>query len=90
MGTSADGVTRTKSQEIADMMQDTNATLSSSQSEFKARVYGDVAVVTDRFAWKAMVDGKEKTSEGRATDVWVRRTGHWQCVGYHNSRIAQK
>jgi ketosteroid isomerase-like protein len=90
IGTSADGVIRTKSQEIADGMQDTDVTLSSSTTEFKARVYGDVAVVTYRFAWKAMVDGKEKTSEGRATDVWVKRGGRWQCIGYHNSRIAKK
>jgi ketosteroid isomerase-like protein len=91
IGTTADGNIQTsKLQEIDDIIQDKDVTLSSSQSEFKVRVYGDVAVVNCRWAWKATVDGKEKTSEGRSTNVWVKRIGRWQCVSYHDSRIAKK
>jgi len=92
IGTDSDGNIRTKSEQIAHTMLDEGnvAAQSYSQSEFKVRVDGDVAVVTWSDAWKRTVDGKDRSGGGRGTDLWVKRDGRWQLVSYHTSRIAQK
>ena len=48
--------------------------------DVKVRSYGDSAVVTALTKTKAKFAGQEFTTLERATDVFVRRVGHWQCV----------
>jgi hypothetical protein len=49
--------------------------------------YGDTAVVTERFKVTFVLDGKEHTEIGRATDVWVKQHGEWKCVAAHASTV---
>jgi ketosteroid isomerase-like protein len=44
------------------------------------RSYGDTAVVTALTKTKGKFAGQEFTTQERATDIFVRQDGRWQCV----------
>jgi ketosteroid isomerase-like protein len=48
--------------------------------EVQVRSYGDCAVVTALTQTKAKFAGQEFTTQERATDVFVKRAGRWECV----------
>src|SRR6476661_8694879 len=58
--------------------------------DFRVRVYGDSAVVTAITSTKGKFMGEEFITRERATDVFVRREGRWQCVLTHLTRLPEK
>jgi len=58
--------------------------------DFRVRVYGDSAVVTAVTRTKGKFIGQEFSTQERATDVFVRRDGRWQCVLTHLTRFPKK
>ena len=58
--------------------------------DFRVRVYGDSAVVTGVTRTKGKFMGQEFSTQERATDVFVKRDGRWQCVLTHLTRFAKK
>ena len=58
--------------------------------DFRVRVYGDSAVVTAITSTKGKFIGEEFSTRERATDVFVRREGRWQCVLTHLTRLPNK
>ena len=58
--------------------------------DFRVRVYGDSAVVTGITRTKGRFMGQEFSTQERATDVFVRRAGRWQCVLTHLTRFPEK
>ena len=58
--------------------------------DFRVRVYGDSAVVTGITRTKGRFMGQEFRTHERATDVFVRRAGRWQCVLTHLTRFTKK
>ena len=58
--------------------------------DFRVRVYGDSAVVTGVTCTKGKFMGQEFSTQERATDVFVKRDGRWQCVLTHLTRFAKK
>ena len=64
-----------------DMMESEN---------FRVRVYGDSAVVTAVTRSKGKFMGQEFSTQERATDVFVKRDGRWQCVLTHLTRLPNK
>jgi ketosteroid isomerase-like protein len=58
--------------------------------DFRVRVYGDSAVVTGVTRTKGKFMGQEFSTQERATDVFVKRDGRWQCVLTHLTRIPKK
>lgn len=58
--------------------------------DFRVRIYGDTAVVTAISSTKGKFMGQEFTSRERATDVFVKRDGCWQCVLTHLTRFGKK
>lgn len=48
--------------------------------DVQVRPYGDCAVVTALTRTKAKFGGQEFATQERATDVFVKRAGRWQCV----------
>jgi ketosteroid isomerase-like protein len=56
----------------------------------RIRVYGDSAVVTAITSSKGKFMGQEFSGRERATDVFVKRDGRWQCVLTHLTRFAKK
>ena len=61
------------------------------QSEdFRVRVYGDSAVVTAITSAKGKFMGQEFSTRERATDVFVKRDGRWQCMLTHLTGFSKK
>ena len=58
--------------------------------DFRIRLYGDSAVATAVTSTKGKFMGQEFSTQERATDVFVKRGGRWQCVLTHLTRIAEK
>ena len=58
--------------------------------DFRMRIYGDSAVVTGITRAKGKFMGQEFSTQERATDVFVKRDGRWQCVLTHLTRFPKK
>jgi ketosteroid isomerase-like protein len=58
--------------------------------DFRVRVYGDSAVVTAITSTKGKFMGQDFSTQERATDVFVRHDGRWQCVLTHLTRFPKK
>ena len=58
--------------------------------EVRVRVYGTTAIVTALTSSKAKYMGQEFTTRERATDVFVKRDGRWQCVTTHLTTFTKK
>ena len=58
--------------------------------DFRVRVYGDTAVVTGVTRTRGKFMGQEFSTRERATDVFVKRDGRWQCVLTHLTRFPNK
>jgi ketosteroid isomerase-like protein len=58
--------------------------------DFRIRVYGQSAVVTAITSTKGKFMGQEFSTRERATDVFVKRDGRWQCVLTHLTRFTTK
>lgn len=58
--------------------------------DFRVRVYGDSAVVTALTSTRGKFMGQDFSTQERATDVFVRRDGRWQCVVSHLTRLPKK
>jgi ketosteroid isomerase-like protein len=59
-------------------------------ADLRVRVYKDTAVVTGLTTTKGRYSGQDFTSRERATDVFVKQDGRWQCVFSQLTRIAKK
>ena len=57
--------------------------------DFRVRVYGDSAVVSAVTRSKGQFMGQEFSTQERATDVFVKRDGRWQCVLTHLTRFTK-
>ena len=58
--------------------------------DFRIRVYRDSAVVTAITRTKGKFMEQEFSTQERATDVFVKRDGRWQCVLTHLTKLPQK
>ncbi len=58
--------------------------------DLRVRVYGDSAVVTAVTRTKGKFMGEAFSTQERATDVFVKRDGRWQCVLTHLTRLPKR
>jgi ketosteroid isomerase-like protein len=58
--------------------------------DFRVRVYGENAVVTALTRTEGKFMGQEFSTHERATDVFVKGDGRWQCVLTHLTRFPNK
>jgi ketosteroid isomerase-like protein len=58
--------------------------------DFRVRIYADSAVVTAVTRTKGKFMGQEFSTRERATDVFVKPNGRWQCVLTHLTRFQTK
>ena len=49
--------------------------------------FGDVAIVWSKYVLETEVKGQRKLSAGRATEIFVRRDGHWVNPGWHTDSV---
>jgi ketosteroid isomerase-like protein len=58
--------------------------------DLSVRIYGDTAVVTGLTTSKGKFMGQDFTTRERATDVFVKQRGRWQCVFSQLTRFTKK
>src|SRR5215510_5710826 len=58
--------------------------------DMRIRFYGDTAVMTALTSTKGTFMNQAFTTTERATDVFVKRDGRWQCVITHLTRFTKK
>lgn|SRR5262245_44773238 len=83
--TDEQGSIATKQEQLAKVANSKTEIKSLDVDQERVDWYGDTAVVTERFKVTYVLDGKEQTEIGRATDVWVKQNGEWKCVAAHAS-----
>ena len=59
-------------------------------ADARVRVYGDTAIITAMATSKGKYGGQAFTTHERATDVFVKISGRWQCVHSQLSKFTQK
>ncbi len=59
-------------------------------NDIRVRIYGNTATVTALTTSKGKFMGQEFTTRERATDVFVKDSGRWQCVISHLTRFSKK
>jgi ketosteroid isomerase-like protein len=85
--TDEQGGIATKQEQLAKVAASKTQIKSLDVDQQRVDWYGDMAVVTERFKVTYVLDGKEHTETGRATDVWVKQHGEWKCVAAHASTV---
>jgi ketosteroid isomerase-like protein len=71
-----------KSGDLSHQMMETD--------EVRVRIYGDTALVTGLTATKGKFIGQEFSTRERATDVFVKQDGQWQCVFSQLTRFSKE
>jgi len=56
----------------------------------RVRIYGNSAIVTALTTTKGEFSGQVFTTQERATDVFVKQNGRWQCALSHLTRFTKK
>jgi len=81
------GRTPNKKQVLAEMKANPAKIESGANSEMRAMVFGDTAVVHGLYAEKSTTNGKDTSQQVRYTEVYVKRDGRWQCVTQYLTKI---
>ena len=76
----SNGVGRTKAEDLPALTPNTNPVNPTTFDELKARIYGDVGIVTGR-------TNQQGATPLRFTDIFVKRDGRWQMVGCQATRV---
>ena len=84
-----DGSVTTKKDDLANLKSGDTKYVSLDESDVHVRTYGDAAVVTGSYHAKGTNKGKEFDDNGRFTDTWVKRNGHWQAVASQDTLITK-
>jgi uncharacterized protein (TIGR02246 family) len=81
------GQIQNKKQVLAEMKTSPAKIESGANSEMKAMVFGDTAIVHGLYAEKSMTNGKDSSAKHRYTEVYVKRDGRWQCVTQYGVKV---
>jgi len=79
-----------KEQDIASIASGTYVGTSFNLDDMKVHIYRRVAVVTGSNDMKATYNGKDISGKYRFTDVFVKRSGRWQCVATQSTLVPKK
>jgi uncharacterized protein (TIGR02246 family) len=74
------GRTLNKRQLLAEIKSNSAKIESVANSEMRAMVFGETAVVQGLFTEKSTTNGKDSSQQSRYTEVYAKRDGRWQCV----------
>ena len=85
-----DGIIETKAEYLASIKSGETVLTSAVGDQWNVRVYGDAAVVLDRWTTKGQYKGKDVSGQYRYTDTWVKKAGRWQCVATAGTKITEK
>ena len=78
-----DGTITDKARFLSVIQSGTLSHQNMDSQDIRVRIYGTTAIVTALISSKAKYINQEFTTRERATDVFVKRDGRWQCVITH-------
>jgi ketosteroid isomerase-like protein len=81
------GQIQNKKQVLAEMKASPAKIESGANSEMKALVFGDTAIVMGLYVEKSTTGGKDSSARHRYTEVYVKRDGRWQCVTQYGVKV---
>jgi len=94
VGTDGRGIMSTKADEIQEATAPDPAAppplqrvVAEEMTDFSVRIFDAVAVVNGRTIQQTERAGVKGEVQFRRTTVWIKRSGRWQCVSFHGSRI---
>jgi len=76
-----------KKQFLSLLKRSDSKTESAVNSEMRALVFGDRAIVNGLATDKSSMGGKDTSGQGRWTDVFVKRDGRWQIVTGYSTKV---
>jgi len=76
-----------KKQILSVLKSNSSKTDSAVNSDMKAIVLGDRAIVNGLSTEKSTMAGKDTSGQYRWTDVFVKRDGRWQCVTGYSTKV---
>jgi uncharacterized protein (TIGR02246 family) len=82
-----DGRTQNKKQLLAEMKANPAKIESAVNTDMKATVFGNTAVVHGLYVEKSTTSGKDTSQELRYTEVYVKRDGLWQCITQYITKV---
>ena len=90
--TDENGFVSNKAKEIENISSGVFRLTSYKFEDMKVHLYGDMAVVTGRNTIKGTWEDIKRDVSGpyRFTDVFVKRSGRWQCVASQSSAVTEK
>ncbi len=80
VGTTQRGEIENKTQYLASVVPNSDMVKS---DDYKVTIHGNMAIMTHR----ATVEGV-RNIQFRSTHIWMKRSGKWQIVAHHGSRIS--
>jgi ketosteroid isomerase-like protein len=86
--TTINGEIKNKAEVLDDYRKHTITFQSHVFDDIRVRLYGDMAVVTNRATAVSTYQGKPRRSVTRNTRTFVKRDGKWQVVAFQSTRIA--
>ena len=82
----ADGSTTTKREEI-EMLRSAKVSYSENRViDMSIRIFDSTAIVTGRNTETSVIEGKDATGIYNFTDIFLKRSGHWQIVASQTAR----
>ena len=94
VGTDGRGILSTKADEIQEATAPDPAApppltrvVAEEMTDLSVRIYDKVAIINGRTVQQIERAGVKGEVQFRRTTVWVKRSGRWQCVSFHGSRI---
>ena len=88
--TDQEGMVWNKTEDIAIDTKGASRLASFRLDDVKARLYGDMAVVTGRDTSTGTLHNSAVSGQFRFTDVFVKRDGRWQCVTSQTTPIVKQ
>ena len=85
-----DGIVTNKAQHLANLKSGALKLSAQTLADLKVNVYGEVGVVHGSYTQTGTLQGKDVSGAFRFTDVFVRRSGRWQCVSTQSTRVTKK
>ena len=82
-----DGIVSSKTDFVNDMKSRDLVWESVAVKDRQVRVYKNTTVVTGSFCGKGRYKGSPLDERQRFTSVWIKRSGTWQGVSEHGSKL---
>jgi ketosteroid isomerase-like protein len=87
--TDYDGTVMSKAEFLASIRDKSNQLTVEVSEDMKLHRHGDTVIVTGATHEKGTEKGKAYAHQGRFTDTWIKKDGHWLCVASQLSLIGK-